>query len=148
MTMMVIASNLIGFVLGLVLGLIVQWRQQELKGRIHLVPTFVFTAKRIDLLLAMGVAAVMVGTVAFSAYNVERERQCNLAILEQVEVRAYSSEGMRQANTELINELLANGRTTPEQRAAAVAQYKETQRRIDQYITDHPKPPLVRGCGM
>lgn len=148
MTWFVLFSNVLALVVGFIIGLVVQWRQQELKGKIRLVPTFVFTAKRIDLLLAVGVVATLLGTVMYGAYNAERERECNLSLREQIEVRAYSSEGMRQANTDLIDSLIVKGPTTPEERAAAIGKYQATQDDIDRYIAEHPVPPAVRGCGI
>lgn len=148
MTLTSLAINVLALLVGFTLGLLVQWRQQELKGKVRLIPTFVFTGKRIDLVLALGVVLAIGVTVLISIGAAERNRECNAVLREALDNRVYSSENSRDANTLLITELIVEGPTTREQREEVVDRYRATQAQIDQYLEDHPIPPPAPGCGL
>lgn len=146
---MVLIASLAGFAAGLGSGLIIQYRRQVVDGgRVVWRPVFEFTAKRVDMLLAIGVVAAMVMTVMMGAYNNQRQAECNAVLREAVEARVYSSETSRESTRDLLSELAAEPRPGAVERAAAIDRYERTQALIDDYLEDHPIPPPVRGCGI
>lgn len=150
----VLVASLIGFGAGLVSGLMVQYRRHvDDDGKVTYRPTFIFNAKRIDALLSIGVVITMVSTVLFAAYNNEQERECNMVLRDLIAAREFSSENSRDANTQLIEELIVNRPADSEEadaewRAGVIARYKARQDEIDQYLEDHPVPEPTRGCGL
>lgn len=147
MTWFTLFTNVLALIGGFVLGLIVQWKQQELRGRVYLVPHFNFTAKRMDLLLAVGVALALAGTTAYGVYSTAQDRACNAVLRQGLEARIYSSENSRAATRDLVMTLLVDGPATPEEERAAVAVYEERMREIDEYLAANPIPDPVPGCG-
>lgn len=146
-----LAASLAGFGAGLVSGLIVQYRRHvKPDGTVHYRPTLELTAKRIDLLLAVGVVLVMVSTVVVSTYNNNRQAECNAVLRELVETREFSSETSRDANTELIEGLIVNRPDDADARYTdrVINRYRERQAAIDDYIRTHPEPEPVKGCGI
>lgn len=148
MTLTSLSVNLLALIVGFVLGLLVQWRQQEVKGKIHLIPTFVLTGKRVDLVLALGVIVAITGTVLLGIDTSRHNRECNLRLWEAIDARVYSSENARQANSELINQLFVEGPTVGRERAEVIEEYRVRQAEIDQYLAEHPIPPPMPGCGL
>lgn len=147
MTWFTLFTNVLALVGGFVLGLIVQWRQTERRGRVYLVPHFNFTAKRMDLLLAVGVALALAGTTAYGVYSTAQDRACNAVLREALEVQISSTEDSRRATRDLVMTLLVDGPATPEEEEAAVAAYEERMREIDEYLAANPIPDPVPGCG-
>ena len=146
-----LAASLAGFGAGLVSGLMVQYRRHvKDDGTVYYRPTFNLTAKRVDLLLAVGVVLAMVSTVVVTAYNNDRQAQCNAVLRELVETREFFSETSRSANTELIESLIVNRPVglTPEDREEILDRYRERQAEIDEYLRTHPDPEPVPGCGI
>jgi hypothetical protein len=147
MTWFTLFTNILALVGGFVLGLLAQWRQQEMKGRLYLVPHFHFSAKRIDLLLAVGVVLALAGTTAYGVYNSQEDRACNLVLREGLEAQIYSTRKSREATRDLVTTLLVDGPATPEKEKEAVAAYEERMREIDKYLAEHPIPEPEPGCG-
>lgn len=146
MTWFALLTNALSLLAGFVLGLMVQWRRTERKGRLYLVPSFNFTAKRVDAILAVGVLVAIVGTVSYGIWSAEEDRKCIAVVRKALETRIYASEESRAATRELVTVVVVEGPVSPEVRRLAADTYDRRMESLDEYLLDHLILDAVPGC--
>lgn len=123
-------ANALFLALGFVLGQVVQWKQKKVGRTSVAVPTVHMNSKRLDMLLSLGVAIAIVGTLATAVYQQNQDKQCMEELWSAIEARSAASDAARTGTRELVEGLMANSQLPDAERAAANKRLADDYTRI------------------
>ena len=129
-------ANVLFLVLGFVLGQVVQWKQKKVGRASVAVPTVHLNSKRLDMLLSLGVAIAIVGTLATAVYQQEQDKQCMEELWEAIEARSYASDAARDGTRELVEGLMVHSQLPDAEREAAYRELADRYTRTMREATE------------
>lgn len=130
--------NALFLALGFVLGQVVQWKQKKIGRTSIAVPTVHMNSKRLDMLLALGVAIAIVGTLATAVYQQDKDKRCMEELWSAMEARSDASDAARKGTRELAEGLITHIQLPEVERQAAYQEltdeYTRTMREAEERL--------------
>lgn len=134
---------LVAFGLGFALGSLATWQRKLIRGTELAVPKIPLTAKRVDVLMALGIIVAIIITVVQGMVASRIMLECNTQVWDAMDHRVASTDMAMAAHRDLVTELatgVRNDDLTEQELNQIILDYEGRMDEVDQYMADHPLP--------